>query len=98
MAEAMNTTTGAAVAAERIERHKGIDRLFHWITAAAVLTLMATGLLPVVGVKFDWVTIHWITAVVLVGVVLWHLVRSVFWQSLRSLWVSTADLRGQHSG
>jgi formate dehydrogenase subunit gamma len=73
---------------ERIERHKGVDRLFHWLTAVSVLTLLATGLLPVVGIKFDWVPIHWITGVVLLVLVLFHLVRSVIWQKLRCMWAT----------
>ena len=28
---------------ERIERHKGVDRLFHWVMAASVLVLLVTG-------------------------------------------------------
>jgi hypothetical protein len=46
--------------ADRIERHKAVDRIFHWVAAASFIALLATGLLPVVGVKFGWVTIHWI--------------------------------------
>jgi formate dehydrogenase subunit gamma len=84
---------------ERIERHKGVDRLFHWLTAASVLTLLATGLLPVVGIKFDWVPIHWITGVVLLVLVLFHLVRSVIWQKLRCMWaIGARDFGGRKYG
>ena len=89
--------TGAE-ASERIERHKGIDRLFHWTTAVAVLTLMGTGLLPVVGVKFEWIKIHWIAGVVLAALVLFHLVRAVFWQSLRAVWISARDVGARRGG
>ena len=80
------------MASERILRHKAIDRLFHWITAASVLTLLATGLLPVLGVDFDWITIHWIAGLVLIVAVLFHIVRASFWQSLRSMAVGPKDL------
>jgi cytochrome b subunit of formate dehydrogenase len=30
---------------DRVIRHRGPDRLFHWITAASVIVLLATGLL-----------------------------------------------------
>jgi len=81
--------------ADRVQRHAGIDRLFHWLTAAAVLTLMATGLLPHVGVHFDWVAIHWITGLALTILVMFHLVRSLFWQPLRTIWFSLAEIRAR---
>ena len=74
---------GAASASAKIVRHALVDRLFHWITAACVLTLLATAFLPIVGVEFGWVTMHWITGVVLIAAVLFHIVRGLFWQSLR---------------
>jgi cytochrome b subunit of formate dehydrogenase len=83
----------SAAASERIERHAGIDRLFHWLTALSVLTLLATGFLPVLGVKFPWVTIHWITGVLLVILVLFHAVRAMIWQSLRTIGIGLRDLR-----
>jgi formate dehydrogenase subunit gamma len=82
------------MASERILRHKAIDRLFHWVTAASVLTLLATGLLPVLGIDFNWITIHWVAGVVLIAVVLFHIVRASFWQSLRSMAVGPSDLAG----
>ncbi len=83
---------------ERIERHKGVDRLFHWLTAASVLTLLVTGLLPVSGVKFDWVPIHWMAGVVLTALVLFHLVRSVIWQKLRCMWITARDFSERKYG
>ena len=44
-----------------ITRHAPIDRVFHWITALAVLLLMASAFLPILGLKFSWVPLHWIT-------------------------------------
>ncbi len=44
---------------DRVECHAGVDRLFHWLPAAAVLTLMATRRPPVLGIKFNWVVVHW---------------------------------------
>jgi formate dehydrogenase subunit gamma len=80
------------MASDRVLRHKGIDRLFHWVTAVAGLTLLATGLLPVLGVKFDWLTIHWIAGIVLIAAVLFHIIRAAIWQSLRSMAIGTKDL------
>jgi cytochrome b subunit of formate dehydrogenase len=44
-------------------------------------------------VQFSWVNIHWITGVVLVTALLFHIVRALFWQSLRSLWIGAQDVR-----
>jgi cytochrome b subunit of formate dehydrogenase len=83
---------------DRVLRHAGVDRLFHWLTAACVLILMATGLLPHVGVQFDWVGIHWITGIALVVLVAFHILRSVIWQRLRTIWFSIAELRTHQVG
>jgi cytochrome b subunit of formate dehydrogenase len=88
MTDAANTGV-----ADRVPRHAMVDRAFHWITAGAVLTLLATGLLPVIGVKFSWVTIHWITGIVLAAAVLFHIVRATFWQKLKCMWIGLRDLR-----
>jgi formate dehydrogenase subunit gamma len=79
--------------AERIARHALVDRLFHWCAAATVITLMATGLLPVVGIKFAWVTVHWIVGVALAVLTILHLVRALIWQDWRSMVPTRADLR-----
>jgi formate dehydrogenase subunit gamma len=84
---------GAASASAKIVRHALVDRLFHWVTAACVLTLLGTAFLPIVGVEFGWVTPHWITGVVLIAAVLFHVVRGLFWQSLRTVWIGAADVR-----
>ncbi len=41
---------------EKILRHSVASRLFHWVMAASVLTLVFTAFLPIWGVKFSWVT------------------------------------------
>lgn len=82
----------------RIQRHAGIDRLFHWLTAASVLTLLATGLLPVLGVKFNWVDIHWIVGCVLIVLIAFHIVRSLIWQRFRTIWFSGAEIARKQVG
>lgn len=79
-------------AAVRIVRHALIDRLFHWVSAASVLILLGTAFLPIVGIEFAWVNIHWITGLVLIVAVLFHVVRSLLWQDWRSVWIGRADL------
>jgi formate dehydrogenase subunit gamma len=68
-----------------ITRHAPVDRVFHWITALAVLLLLASAFLPILGLKFSWVPLHWITGVVLGAAVLFHLVRATFFQRLRCM-------------
>lgn len=74
-------------------RHSLADRLFHWLSAASVLVLMVTALLPIMGFAFAWVTPHWITGLVLTGLVIVHIIRAVFWQDLASMWIGPRDLR-----
>ncbi len=76
-----------------IARHSLIDRLFHWITAISVLILLFTAFLPILGIKFSWVTLHWISGIVLGLVVFAHIVRSFFWQDLRSMWFGVRDIK-----
>jgi cytochrome b subunit of formate dehydrogenase len=89
---------GSIAPTDRVQRHAGIDRLFHWLTAASVLTLMATGLLPHVGVHFDWLPIHWITGLALVVLVVFHLLRTLFWQQWRVIWFTAAQAASGYAG
>jgi cytochrome b subunit of formate dehydrogenase len=79
--------------AGRVVRHAAIDRAFHWITAACVLILLGSAFLPIVGVQFSWLALHWITGLVLIGALAFHVVRGVFWQSVRSVAIGGADFR-----
>lgn len=79
-------------AAERIVRHALIDRVFHWLTAVTVLTLLGTAFLPILGFEFPWVAAHWIAGFALAALVLFHIVRSSFRQDLRSMWIGARDL------
>jgi formate dehydrogenase subunit gamma len=81
------------VGSDTLQRHAGVDRAFHWLTAASVLTLMATGLLPHVGVRFEWLPVHWITRIFHTVLVALHMVRSLVWKKLRTMWFSMAELR-----
>lgn len=74
-------------------RHRLPDRVLHWIMAACVLTLMGTALLPIIGIKFPWVTTHWITGLVLAAAVLIHILRSLRWPRLKRMGLGTADIR-----
>lgn len=78
--------------ADRITRHRLPDRLFHWISAACVLVLMATAFLPILGVRFAWVQVHWLTGIALTAAVVFHVVRSLGWQRPRRMWIGAGDL------
>jgi formate dehydrogenase subunit gamma len=73
-------------------RHRLADRLFHWITAACVLTLLGTAFVPILGVEFPWVTAHWLTGLVLIAAVLFHTLRALLFQRLRSIWIGRRDV------
>lgn len=76
----------------RIVRHAGFDRLIHWVTAACVFVLLATGFLPVLGVDFAWVAIHWWTGFVLIAAVLAHVVRSLISKRVGRIWFRRRDI------
>ena len=98
MSASTATEEGTAAESDRINRHAGVDRLFHWLTALTVLVLMGTALLPVVGIRFDWIPVHWVAGIVLVVLVIFHILRSMVWRKLRSIWFSVAELRSGNVG
>lgn len=77
---------------DRVVRHHFIDRLYHWLMALAVFALLATAFLPILGIKFQWVDIHWMTGVFLTLIVLVHIVRALFWQDWRSMMIGPSDI------
>lgn len=78
---------------DRVVRHRLPDRLYHWTMAAAVLTLLGTGFLPILGWKFEWVTAHWIAGLILAVLVIWHILRATLWLDFWSMVPSFDDLR-----
>ncbi len=77
----------------RVSRHSGVDRIFHWVMAGSVFVLLITGIFPIIGIEFNWLTIHWIAGIVLTVVILFHIVRALFWKQLKSMWFSGRDLK-----
>jgi len=77
---------------KRIPRHSLTARLFHWIMAASMFTLLFTAFLPKVGVQFDWVTYHWIAGSVLTVSIIFHIVHASFWLDFWAIWPDKADL------
>jgi cytochrome b subunit of formate dehydrogenase len=83
----------AARIPERVPRHSLTARLFHWIMAASMLTLLFTAFLPKVGIQFDWVTYHWIAGSVLTVSILFHIIHASFFLDFWSIWPDSIDLR-----
>jgi len=83
----------AESASGRVRRHLLVDRIYHWLMAACVLTLLATAFLPIIGYKFEWLGLHWTTGVALSALVLIHIVRAVIWQDFWAMMIDGADIR-----
>jgi cytochrome b subunit of formate dehydrogenase len=77
---------------KRVPRHSLVARLFHWIMAASMLTLLFTAFLPKVGIQFPWVTYHWIAGAVLTVAIVFHIVHASFWLDFWSIWPDKTDL------
>jgi cytochrome b subunit of formate dehydrogenase len=93
MSESTSARATSPPGHDRIVRHALVDRLLHWLIAASILALLATAFLPILGVEFGWVPIHWAAGFALIALVLIHIVRALFWQSLGDVWIGYADLR-----
>jgi formate dehydrogenase subunit gamma len=76
----------------KIERHGLAARLFHWVMAAAMFVLLFTAFLPVAGVKFPWVTWHWMAGLVLTASIIFHIIHATFWLDFWSIWVGPKDI------
>ena len=74
-------------------RHKWPDRAFHWAMAVLVIVLLGTAFLPILGLRFDWVPIHWISGVLLTAAILFHLYRAILVHGVRSMLPTGGDVR-----
>jgi cytochrome b subunit of formate dehydrogenase len=92
--EFANTVSPTPTAAlpTRIPRHSLVARLFHWIMAASMLTLLFTAFLPRIGLQFDWVTYHWIAGSVLAVSIVFHIVHASFWLDFWAIWPDKTDI------
>ena len=84
---------GREGASGRVVRHQLADRIYHWLMAAAVLILMGSAFLPILGWKFEWLSLHWMTGVALAVLVVIHIVRALVWQDWRAMVPDGADIR-----
>ena len=82
VAEAQGSVAGIP---ERIVRHTLASRIFHWSMAASMLVLLVTAFVPLLGLEFAWVTIHWIAGAVLILTIVYHVIHSIGWQDFWSM-------------
>ena len=90
--EAAGTSGIASRVPERVARHSFGARLFHAVMALAMFALLITAFLPKMGVRFAWVTYHWIAGVVLTISVIYHLFHATFWLDFWSIWPDRVDI------
>jgi cytochrome b subunit of formate dehydrogenase len=83
----------AARVPERVPRHTLTARMFHWIMAASMFTLLFTAFLPKLGVQFPWVTFHWIAGAVLSVSIIFHIIHASFFMDFWAIWPDQIDLR-----
>jgi cytochrome b subunit of formate dehydrogenase len=83
----------AASVPQRVPRHSLAARVFHWAMAASALVLLFTGFLPIVGIQFAWVTIHWIAGLVLTVAIVYHVIHASFWLDFWAIWIYPSELK-----
>ena len=76
----------------RVGRHSLTARLFHWVMAGAMFTLLFTAFLPIVGIRFAWVTWHWAAGLVLAASILFHIIHATVWMDFWSIWIGPRDI------
>lgn len=77
---------------EKITRHTGAARAFHWIMAASMIALLVTGFFPLVGIQFPWLTIHWVSGVLLTISIIYHMIHATFFLDFWSIWIGPSDI------
>jgi cytochrome b subunit of formate dehydrogenase len=83
----------AAGIPEKIERHSMGARAFHWLMAVAMFALLVTAFVPVIGLQFPWVTIHWVAGVALIATIVYHVFHSILKEDFWSMWTRSVDVK-----
>jgi cytochrome b subunit of formate dehydrogenase len=83
---------GPVAPGERVTRHSFAARAFHWTMAMAMFVLLVTAFVPVLGLQFPWVTIHWIAGLALAATILYHVIHVIGWQDFWSMWVRPSEI------
>ena len=77
---------------EKLQRHKPGARGFHWSMSATMFALLITAFFPVIGIRFPWVTIHWIAGVLLILTVIYHIYHVFAKQDFWTMWIDRRDV------
>jgi cytochrome b subunit of formate dehydrogenase len=80
-----------------VPRHSLVARLFHWVMALSMLTLLFTAFLPKIGFQFPWVTYHWIAGMVLTASILFHIFHASFWLDFWAIWPDRIDITDSYN-
>jgi cytochrome b subunit of formate dehydrogenase len=76
----------------KIERHSFVARVFHWVMATAMMVLVFTAFLPIIGVQFAWVWWHWMAGLLLTASIIFHIVHASVFLDFWSIWVGPKDI------
>lgn len=87
----------AAATPEHVERHGKSARISHWVLAVAVIALLVTAFVPMLGLQFPWVTIHWIAGIVLGIYIVYHLLDTLVRLSWGKMWIGFRDIADSFS-
>jgi len=76
----------------KVVRHGKSARISHWILAASTLTLLVTAFVPMLGLQFPWVTIHWVAGIVLGVYIVYHFLDTTVRLSWGKMWIGIRDI------
>lgn len=82
----------AAGVPEKVERHGRSARVSHWVLAAVTFALLITAFVPILGLQFPWVTIHWVAGLAFGAYLVYHVVDTVARRSLGSMWIGLREV------
>lgn len=90
--QAPGSTAGPPSSRRTIVRHSLSARVSHWLMAATLLTLLVTSFVPILGLQFPWVTIHWIAGILLTIYLLYHIGQTASPRAFRRMWIGADDV------
>lgn len=76
----------------KLLRHTTGARGFHWSMSVTMFALLITAFFPVIGIRFPWVTIHWIAGVLLILTVIYHIYHVFAKQDFWTMWIDRRDV------
>ena len=77
---------------EKILRHTTGARAFHWSMTVAMFVLLITAFFPLLGIRFPWVTVHWIAGFGLILTLAYHVWHVFAKQDFRTMWMGRRDV------